>query len=50
MTLYKTTRITGWHGRFRLSGSPEMLDLLFHSGLGAKNSQGFGMFAPVSPR
>jgi CRISPR-associated endoribonuclease Cas6 len=50
VTLYKTTRITGWHGRFRLSGSPEMLDLLFHSGLGAKNSQGFGMFAPVSPR
>lgn len=44
VTQYKTTRITAWHGRFHLSGQPQLLDLLYHTGLGAKSSQGFGMF------
>lgn len=46
VTMYKTTRITAWHGQFRLSGDPAMLNLLYHTGLGAKSSQGFGMFSP----
>lgn len=44
VTRFKDTRITAWDGRFRLSGSEEMLNFLYHTGLGAKNSQGFGMF------
>lgn len=44
VTQFKDTRITAWNGRFRLSGSEEMLNFLYHTGLGAKNSQGFGMF------
>lgn len=45
VTLFKNTRITAWDGRFRLTGDPRVLDFLYHTGLGAKNSQGFGMFA-----
>lgn len=44
VTQFKTTRITAWDGRFRLSGDPAVLDLLYNVGLGAKSSQGFGMF------
>ncbi len=47
VTMFKTTRITAYHGRFRLEGHPAMLDLLYHTGLGAKSSQGFGMFEIV---
>ena len=44
VTRYKQTMITAWHGRYRLSGSEENLNFLYHTGLGEKNSQGFGMF------
>jgi len=44
VTTYKSTRITAWHGQFLLSGDPAMLNLLYHTGLGSKSSQGFGMF------
>ena len=44
VTTYKSTRITAWDGQFLLRGSPEMLNLLYHTGLGTKSSQGFGMF------
>lgn len=43
-THFKTTFITAWHGSFILKGSPRVLDFLFQTGLGSKNSQGFGMF------
>lgn len=36
--------ITGWKGQFQLNASAETLNFLYHCGLGAKNSQGFGMF------
>ena len=39
--------ITAWHGAFRLSGSPDALDFLYQTGLGSRNSQGFGMFDTV---
>ena len=44
VTTYKSTRITAWDGQFLLHGSPQVLNLLYHTGLGAKSSQGFGMF------
>ena len=44
VTTYKGTYITGWMGAYRLTGPQQLLDLLYQIGLGAKNSQGFGMF------
>lgn len=43
-TIYKQTYITAFYGDYQLSGSPNVIDLLYQSGLGAKSSQGFGMF------
>lgn len=42
---FKKTYITGWFGRYLLEGTPEVIDLLFQTGIGAKNSEGFGLFA-----
>lgn len=36
--------VFGWHGRFSLGGNPQYLEFLYNTGLGGKNSQGFGMF------
>ena len=44
VTKYKGTLVTAWMGEYRLSGPPALLDLLYNTGLGAKSSQGFGMF------
>lgn len=44
VTTYKGTYITAWKGEFLLKGNPELLTFLQDTGLGAKNSQGFGMF------
>lgn len=44
VTRFKQTYITGWKGAFRLIGCAPVLDLLYQTGLGSKNSQGFGMF------
>lgn len=44
VTKFKDTRINAWHGSFELSGDVRILNLLYHTGLGAKSSQGFGMF------
>lgn len=43
-SFFKKTPIMGWYGDFRLTGEPELLTLLYNTGLGAKNSEGFGMF------
>ena len=45
---FKKTYITGWLGNYLLEGTPEVIDLLYQTGLGAKNSEGFGMFVPAS--
>ncbi len=45
VTRYRSTMITGWRGRYELEGDPKLIDFLYQTGLGAKNSQGFGMFA-----
>jgi CRISPR-associated endoribonuclease Cas6 len=44
VTTFKGTHITGWRGEYKLSGSPEYLNFLYYCGLGARNSNGFGMF------
>lgn len=41
---YKGFVIKGWMGRYRLSGAKELLQLAYDTGIGAKNSQGFGCF------
>lgn len=50
VTSFKGTYLTGWYGCFELRGAPEVLDFLYQAGLGAKNSQGFGMFRPIDYR
>lgn len=45
VTLFKKrTYITGWKGIYLLKGESSSLSFLYEVGLGAKNSQGFGMF------
>lgn len=36
--------ITAWNGQYDLSGRPDILSFLYDTGLGDRNSQGFGMF------
>jgi CRISPR-associated endoribonuclease Cas6 len=55
VTLYKRAEkpgekdiyITGWRGEYELSGEPGHLSFLYYCGLGARNSDGFGMFEPI---
>lgn len=46
-TRFKSTFITAWHGEFDLAGNPAALDFLCQTGLGSKNSEGFGLFRVV---
>lgn len=43
-TKYKNYYIEAWKGIYILEGDPENLTFLYNTGLGSKNSQGFGMF------
>lgn len=45
VTTYKNLYITGYSGIYRLDGPRKYLDFLYQSGVGAKNSQGFGMIS-----
>lgn len=38
------TYITAWTGTYTLLGDPSVLNFLYNTGLGSRNSQGFGMF------
>ena len=40
--IYKNTVIKGWQGEFNIKGSRELLKIAYNSGIGSKNSQGFG--------
>ena len=44
VTRYKESYITAWYGTYCLKGERKYLDFLYQTGLGSKNSQGFGMF------
>lgn len=47
-TRFKETYITAWTRAFRLRGNPEVIDMLYQIGLGAKNPEGFGMLDRIS--
>lgn len=44
VTNYKGTWINAYHSIFQLYGEPQHLQFMYDVGLGAKTSQGFGMF------
>lgn len=44
VTKYQGSYIEAWYGNFILFGKRKYLDFLYQTGLGSKNSQGFGMF------
>lgn len=44
VTKYQSSYITAWFMKMELAGERKYLDFLYQTGLGAKNSQGFGMF------
>jgi CRISPR-associated endoribonuclease Cas6 len=41
---YKEFIIKAWEGVYELKGEPELIGVAYNTGLGAKNSQGFGCF------
>lgn len=41
---FKGGPVNAWDGSYTLSGPSELLEIAYFSGLGAKNSQGFGCF------
>lgn len=43
VTYYRDTVIEAWMGEYRLELPPTLLELALDTGLGSKNSQGFGM-------
>lgn len=47
VTKYKDFYICGYMGEYYLAGKRKYLDFLYQTGLGSKNSQGFGMFVPI---
>ena len=44
---YKGTIIKGYNGIYWLKGSPELIKIAYDTGLGSKNSQGFGCWEVV---
>lgn len=44
VTRIKGTIINAWGGTYLLKGSPRAMEFLYHTGLGTKNSMGFGAF------
>ncbi len=47
---YKGTVIKGWTGIYKLKISEKYFDIAYNTGLGSKNSQGFGMVEVVRER
>ena len=47
VTRIKGIWITAYHTRFELSAHPQVMSFLYDTGLGSKNSQGFGMFEVI---
>jgi len=44
IVIYRGFVIKGWMGKFRLAGDPELLQIGYNCGIGAKNSMGHGCF------
>lgn len=47
VTTFKNHYITGWQGIYRLRSAPKNLTFLLQTGIGGRNSQGFGMFKVI---
>lgn len=47
VTRYKNIWITAYHLNAEISGTPELLDFAYQTGLGSRSAQGFGMFETV---
>lgn len=47
VTTFKGHIITGWLGKFEIESSPEQLAFAHDTGIGGRNSQGFGMFEVI---
>jgi CRISPR-associated endoribonuclease Cas6 len=47
---YKDTVIKAWSGIYKIGGANELLEIAFDCGIGAKNSQGFGMIEVYEPQ
>ncbi len=47
---YHDIVIKGWMGKYRIKGQPEFIKIAYETGLGSKNSQGFGCFAIIPER
>ena len=43
MIYYKNAPVIGWHGTFKIETDKEKFNKIIDAGLGARNSQGFGM-------
>ena len=44
VTTFKGVHVTGYLGTFSMEADPEVMGFLYYTGLGTRNSQGFGMF------
>ena len=47
MTTFKRVLVTAYDCELELIGAPDLLQFAYDTGLGAKNSNGFGMFKVV---
>lgn len=43
VVIYKGTVVKAWSGIYKITGTEDLMQVAFDCGLGAKNSQGFGM-------
>ncbi len=48
VTRFKGIYITGYYGEYTLTARPDMLALAWHTGVGGKNSMGFGFPRPAA--
>jgi len=46
VVLYKNNPIEAWTGIYKIQGSLQLIQIGYSSGLGSKNSMGFGMWTP----
>lgn len=46
VTRYKKSFITGYYGSYYVIAPPDVLEFIYHTGLGGKNSMGFGTIKP----
>ncbi len=44
VTRYKGTLLTCWYGEYHITAPTEILKFIYHTGIGGKNSMGFGTF------